>query len=52
VLEAKLAAAGVPVSRVNTLGEFAAKAAGALPVMDLRDGDTAVRSPGLGFRVL
>ena len=52
VLEAKLAAAGVPVSRVNTLGEFAAKSAGALPVTDLRDGDTAVRSPGLGFRVL
>ena len=52
-LEAKLLAAGVPVSRVATLPEFLASAesAGLLDVVALSDNGVTVRTPGLGFRV-
>lgn len=51
--EERLIRRGVPVSRLRTIAEFTrdAEAAGALASIELSSGETAVRSPGLGFTV-
>ena len=52
-LEARLVAATVPVSRVNTLVDFTRRAEreGLIHPITLEDEGVTVRSPGLGFRV-
>jgi crotonobetainyl-CoA:carnitine CoA-transferase CaiB-like acyl-CoA transferase len=53
-LETRLTAARVPAARVRTLADFAREADrdGALSAVTLEDEGAAVRSPGLGFKVL
>ena len=50
-LEERLATRGVPAAKVRKLGEFAEAALGhgRISTVTLRDGDTEVMSPGLGF---
>ncbi|MGO4329798.1 CoA transferase [Cupriavidus sp. 2TAF22] len=52
-VEARLSACGVPAARVRNIAEFARESMsnGALSTVELRDGETTVLSPGLGFRV-
>ncbi|MCO4861585.1 CoA transferase [Cupriavidus sp. WGlv3] len=52
-LEPRLAALGVPAARLRNIAEFAAEsmANGSLQPVTLREGQTEVMSPGLGFRV-
>lgn len=52
-LEARLSACGIPAARLRNIAEFAAESRdnGSLETIELRDGDAAVVSPGLGFRV-
>jgi crotonobetainyl-CoA:carnitine CoA-transferase CaiB-like acyl-CoA transferase len=52
-LEGRLNTRGVPASRLRNIAEFAAESIenGSMETVELRDGDTTVVSPGLGFRV-
>lgn len=52
-LEVRLNACGIPAARLRNIAEFAAEsmANGSLEAVELRDGEAAVLSPGLGFRV-
>ncbi|MFJ4289030.1 CoA transferase [Cupriavidus sp. NPDC089707] len=52
-LEARLSAQGIPAARLRNIAEFAAEsmANGSLAPVKLEEGETAVLSPGLGFRV-
>ncbi|MGT2511164.1 CoA transferase [Cupriavidus basilensis] len=52
-LEVRLNACGIPASRLRNIAEFAAESMenGSIETVELRDGETTVVSPGLGFRV-
>lgn len=53
-LEKDLNAANVPAAKLRSIGEFASEAIAnkSLPLRYLTEGDIAVTSPGLGFKVL
>ncbi|MDT4804608.1 hypothetical protein FQZ97_373900 [compost metagenome] len=52
-LEPRLSALGIPAARLRNIAEFAVEsmANGSLQPVTLREGETEVLSPGLGFRV-